>query len=53
MLKHKKEYLDKLYSKLECMMENEKSISNDILDLMLDILSQQKRIVEELRGSSN
>lgn len=48
MLKNKKEYLDKLYSKLNSMLDNEECMSNDILDLALDIISQQKRVIKEL-----
>ena len=47
-MKNKKEYLDKLYSKLDNMLCNDECMANDILDLALDIISQQKRVIKEL-----
>ena len=48
MLENKNEYLKKLYFKLENMMCDDEYMSNDILDLALDIISQQKRVIAEL-----
>lgn len=48
MLKRKKEYLNELYSKLSDMLEDEKYTSRDVLELALDIISQQKRVIKEL-----
>lgn len=47
-MKNKKEYLDKLCSKLDNMLCDDECMANDILDLALDIISQQNRVIKEL-----
>ena len=47
-LNNKKEYLNRLYSKLDDMLCDEACMSNDILDLTLDIISQQRRVIKDL-----
>lgn len=48
MINNKKEYLNRLYSKLDDMLCDEECMSNDILDLTLDIISQQRRVIKDL-----
>lgn len=48
MINNKKEYLNRLYSKLDDMLCDEGCMSNDILDLTLDIISQQRRVIKDL-----
>lgn len=49
----KKDYLNKLYYKLNNVLSDEECINNEILDLTLDIISQQKRVIKELEESYN
>lgn len=53
MINNKKEYLNRLYSKLNDMLCDEKCMSNDILDLTLDIISQQRRVIKDLENKYN
>ena len=48
MINDKKEYLNRLYSKLDDMLCDEECMSNDILDLALDIISKQRIVIKDL-----
>lgn len=48
MINDKKEYLNRLYSKLDDMLCDEECMSNDILDLTLDIISKQRIVIKDL-----
>ena len=52
MITYKENYLNKLYSKLSDMLEDDKHTSRDILDLAIDIIYQQKRVIKELKNNS-
>lgn len=52
MITYKENYLNQLYSKLSDMLEDDKHTSRDILDLAIDIISQQKRVIKELKNNS-
>lgn len=45
-------YLKDLYEKLDSMLCDDKCIDNSILDLSIDIINQQARVIKELQSNA-